>query len=64
MRIDLSLNQAALVLRVLCAVDAKLKPDEEGGGELELSGVPAIAFSNEDGAEFRTAVDIIKEAGV
>ena len=29
MRIELSLNQASLVLQVLRAVDAKLKPDEE-----------------------------------
>ena len=62
MRIELSLNQASLVLQVLRAVDAKLTPDEDG--ELELGGVPGIVFSAEDGAEFRTAVDIIKEAGV
>lgn len=64
MRIELSLNQAAIVLSVLRAVNAALKPDEEGTGELELSRVPAIAFTAEDGDEFRTAVDIIKEAGV
>ena len=61
MRIELSLNQASLVLQVLRAVDAKLKPDEDG--ELELGGAPGIVFSAEDGAEFRAAVDIIKKAG-
>ena len=50
------------MLQVLRAVDAKLKPDEDG--ELELGGAPGIVFSAEDGAEFRAAVDIIKEAGV
>ena len=53
MRIELSLNQASLVLQVLRAVDAKLKPDEDG--ELELGGAPGIVFSAEDGAEFRAA---------
>ena len=62
MQIELSLNQASLVLQVLRTVDAKLKPDEDG--ELELAGIPGIAFTAEDGAEFRTAVAIIKEAGV